>query len=434
MTLSIFILIFAAAFATGMILLGPADRYSELSAYDDSWDDVSSYRKGIKDMDVNVSNIISSPTMLYTLSEAEKKNTVYVALGIEKEYTLTEAYAIYDFFLSGGKLIIADDYGYGNSLSNRGFSEGSPGFGVEFLGARLWDNTYDKNPIFVKIPVNHMGFSGTILLNEPTAFRSGKESRVRASSSPTGASWVDVNGNGERDEGEYRMAERRENGFPVIIELQARLESGDMGRALFISDPSLFLNDMWDRENNSDFSLHIVEYLLGSDSIGSGKALVLFDESRHYTESAIPALRRDIYSWVILGLTDTNVRILAPVVIVMLLLILIIVVDNPPRLRHRFDIKHISLYNLRTPNIHSSDANRVRALFLEKIRLSSGMNMNEFKNLSTAGLAGMVGNHSLAEFLLDWDRSYSVVELENLLVAVRDWKPHRYTRGDENLD
>jgi len=433
--LFIILLLFSTAFAAGIIFLGPAERQSELSAYGDDWNDVSRYRKGIKDMGVNVSNIISSPTILDTLSPSEKKNTLFISLGVEKEYTNTEAWAIYNFYDEGGKVIIADDFGYGNSVSSASFTEGSPGFNIEFLGSRLWDNRYDKNPLFVKIPVNTMDFSGTILLNEPTSFEIPRNGEGMAYSSPAGASWVDLNDNGKRDHAESAVATKRyASGFPIIYELKREIEGGAVGRALFISDPSIFLNDMWDRENNSAFAVHLVRYLLGEDAIATGKANVLFDESRHYPVAPVPTIRSSIYSYIVLLLTDVNLRILTPVIVVMFLLILIIVVDNPPRLRHRFDIKHISLYNLRTPKIHSRDADRIRALFLEKIRLSSGMTMNNFKDLSAAQLAAMVGNNELAEFLLDWDQTYTVTELENLLVTVRDWKHRRFTRGDGHLD
>ena len=436
--LFIVVLLLIASFATAMVLLGPAERKSELSAYGNSWDDISRFRKNISDMNVDVMNIISSPTLLDLIDDpVDRKNTVFIAIGIEKKYTLTEAWAIYDFFLQGGKVIIADDFGYGNSVSDRWFSEKAVGFGVEFINSRLWESSndrYDKNPLFVKVAINSLGFHGTILMNEPTAFHPGKDSMVRAYSSPGGASWIDSNGNEKRDPEEYMSASRRERGFPLIYEMSVMSEDDIEGKALFLSDPSIFLNDMWDRYNNSAFCAHLVKYLLGDEAVSSGKATVIFDESRHYEDSPVSTIRREAYGNLVLLVTDTNLRVLTPVILVMFLLILIIVVDNPPRLRHKFDIKHMALYNLRTPKIFQRDADRIRALFLEKIRMASGMNMDDFREISASELAEMVGDGKLTEFLLDWDQSYSINQLENLLVVIRDWKPPTFPGGDEYLD
>ena len=437
------ILIFTALLTTSIILLGPSETTSELSAYDDSWDDISEFRSGILDEsgNITVSNIISSPALLNTILETDDipvQNTLFIAIGIEKNYTVSEAWAIYNFFLRGGKIIIADDFGYANSLTYKAFSPSAPGFGIEFYPVRLWDNTYEKNPLFVKVPINDMNFHGTILLNEPAAMKPPPSTRpddprIKAISSPSGASWIDLNGNGKRDLNEFKNEKFR--GFPLIYELTQRIPDKEYeGKALFISDPSLFLNEMWDRENNSEFCTHLVTYLLGDEAISSGNTRVIFDESRHVPASARSMFRQTIYTYLVLLATDTNLRILTPVIVVMILLIWIIVVDNPPRLRHRFDIKHIALYNLRTPNIHPRDTDRIRALFLEKVRLTSGMNLDEFREMSAPELERMVGDNELTEFLLDWDKSYTVSQLESLLVIIRDWKTDTYIGGDLYLD
>jgi hypothetical protein len=437
-------LIFTAIIATSIILIGPAEKTSELSAYGDSWDDISNFRSGIlgESGNITVSNIISSPTLLETILETDDipvQNTLFIAIGIEKDYTVGEALSIYNFFLRGGKIIIADDFGYVNSVSNKAFSPSHPGFGIEFKKARLWDNRFEKNPLFVKVPINDMNFHGTILLNEPSAMdpppsTRPDDPRIKALSSPAGASWVDLNGNGKRDPKEFKT-DPKFRGFPLIYELTQSITNKEyQGKALFISDPSLFLNDMWDRENNSEFCTHLVTYLLGDEAVSSGKTKVIFDESRHVPASAKSTFRQTVYTYLVLLVTDTNLRILTPVILVMILLIWIIVVDNPPRLRHRFDIKHIALYNLRTPNIHSRDADRIRALFLEKIRLASGMNLDEFREMSAPELEQMVGDNDLTEFLLDWDKSYTIGQLESLLVVIRDWKPNTYFGGDMYLD
>jgi len=62
------------------------------------------------------------------------------------------------------------------------------------------------------------------------------------------------------------------------------------------------------------------------------------------------------------------------------------------------------------------------------------MNKDDFREISASELAEMVGDGELTEFLLDWDQSYSINQLENLLVVIRDWKPLTYGGGDGYLD
>ena len=52
---------------------------------------------------------------------------------------------------------------------------------------------------------------------------------------------------------------------------------------------------------------------------------------------------------------------------------LVIVIENPSELRHRFDLGHVSLRNLVIPHVSHEDCDRIRYLFLERVRISYGL-------------------------------------------------------------
>ena len=108
-------------------LITNAKNPSQLSAYDDDWNDISDFASDV-DEDQNgkheMKTIGSRPAIITKISEIEKnatdktidiQNTVLVIIGVERSYSEFDSSAIYNFVKSGGKVIIADDSGYGNS-------------------------------------------------------------------------------------------------------------------------------------------------------------------------------------------------------------------------------------------------------------------------------------------------------------------------------
>ncbi len=515
----ILLLILSAGIISGILIWGPSDNKGQMSAYGSSWNDVSNFRKSISEMGVGVNNIVSSPMLLDTLNNTmEIHNTLFISLGVEKEYTLSEAWSIYKFFLNGGKIIIADDFGYGNSISNKDFSGGWDGFGLEFSNAPLYDGRYVKNPLFVTIPINSMDFdydfkgtylftlnseysiylangpiipelknviiknglqianeakvtkvgestwqitdvdlynhyreyrleltaegvevySYTVVLNKPSAFvpSRGKTKNVLATSSGFDIednfplSWLDKNGNGERDIAESTDARRYPGGYPLMYELTSISDDGKRGKALFISDPSLFINDMW--EFNEGFCEDLVRYMLGEEELENGDYNVVFDESRHFPNNVVTSFRQELYFTLVFLFTETNLRILTPVIIIMFLLVVIIAVDDPLRRRHIYNIRHKTIYNLHNQNIRSGDSNRIRHLLLEKVRLALGVSKEDFRQINTRRLKMLLNDDELIQFLLGPRQNLEDRELEDILIKIRDWIPGR--DGDYYLD
>ena len=109
------------------VLITNAKNPSQLSAYDNDWNDISQFANDISskgDGKHDVKTIVSRPSIMKKISEVEKNSTdttidsnktILIVIGVERSYSEYDAGAINEFLNSGGTLIIADDSGYGNS-------------------------------------------------------------------------------------------------------------------------------------------------------------------------------------------------------------------------------------------------------------------------------------------------------------------------------
>src|SRR5690349_2055914 len=74
-----------------------------------------------------VSDLVGSPSVLLGLQDPEK--VVYLAAGVSRDYRAEEASALVDFEKAGGRLLVADDFGYANTLAQK--------FGIFYFGTDL---------------------------------------------------------------------------------------------------------------------------------------------------------------------------------------------------------------------------------------------------------------------------------------------------------
>lgn len=146
------------------------------------------------------------------------------------------------FLETGGVVLLMDDYGYGNDVLE------FLGLDIRFAGQPLLDPLFCyKNQWLPKVTdlapeLNESGIN-TLVLNHATALLNTGGAEVLAWSSPT--SFLDVNGN-EKQDGELQGP------LPII----ARLAAGK-GTLAAIADPSIIINSMVDRDDNS----RLIKYL-----------------------------------------------------------------------------------------------------------------------------------------------------------------------------
>ena len=128
--------------------LVPSDPH--LSAYDDDWDDLSTFREDLKSMGVDTTSMISSPVLLGEIENPE--DTVFIVTGVEQDtislprftgdadvikftesegYSTTEINAILQYVSAGGTLIVMDDFGFSAGLADA--------FELGYSGHQLYD-------------------------------------------------------------------------------------------------------------------------------------------------------------------------------------------------------------------------------------------------------------------------------------------------------
>lgn len=176
----------------------------------------------------------------------------------------SEAFSAYDgalmgaFVRAGGALLIADDFGSGNSLL-----EGM-GASSRFSGKLVMDLSFEKKPEFpvcYDLRVDDLTRNVSALqLNYPSSVTLGASAAGFAYTSS--ASWLDANGNGLQDYGEPWGP------FPVLAR-----ESMGQGTVVLLSDPSVLINGMSDLLSNARLSDNMISYL------SSARTSVYFDES-----------------------------------------------------------------------------------------------------------------------------------------------------------
>ncbi|MDP6011232.1 MAG: hypothetical protein QF707_05510 [Candidatus Poseidoniaceae archaeon] len=142
---------------------------SQLSAYDDDWNDISAFRHDVNDMGIETRSVVSSPLLLKEIDDPG--NATFVISGVEKDaftmphfgesgfiefdepdgYSTAEIEAIVDFYKANGTVIVMDDFGFSSGLA--------AAFGWEFNGNQLYDSLY--------APTLNRSFVWTCLQIEP---------------------------------------------------------------------------------------------------------------------------------------------------------------------------------------------------------------------------------------------------------------------------
>jgi hypothetical protein len=187
--------------------------------------------------------------------DADPGRTVAVVLSPDRAYTDREAARVRAFVRSGGTLVVAEDFGpNGDRLL------AAVGAGTRFDGALLRDerSAWRSPAMPVANDVTdrsapYVGRVGSLTLNHGTTLDPGSDATVLVRSSPF--SYRDANGNASLDDDE-RLASH-----PVVA-----VEPVGEGRVVAVSDPSVFLNTMLEREGNRRFARHL---------LGSGEGVLL---------------------------------------------------------------------------------------------------------------------------------------------------------------
>jgi len=416
-------LLLMLAVLAGLPYAGP--RHSQLGAFDGGWDDISDFRADIEyrlGIPIKVRTITSSAAALDTIDDA--RGMLYMAIGVERPYAYSEWAAIARFQDRGGAVMVADDFGRGGTLLRYSGDFDQPALVHVgdvpdapwlFSGNRLADVRVDRNPLLVRVDVPVPdGRTLQLLLNDPSCFVWNEELGGEGRGGDTGTggaevlawssgrSWIDADRDGRRDPEEDSRA------YPVVV-----YEEG----MLLLSDPSVFINDMYHRYDNREVLILLVETLLPKGGT------VIIDESVHIE----PGLGGEADD---LGLRTALRAFGQPWPMGPLLMVLVVMVAvaalasrrRPMRFvphQDRLSERHMLLPG---PMTLLGDYQEARALLLQRLRYAYGLDPAELPRLPPQLVAELLGDWNLARFALQ-PMPPDPAALSAALAAIAAWTP-----------
>ena len=452
------------------VLIDTAKNPSQLSIYDDDWNDMSDFSSDL-DKDGNgkhtIKAIVSRPSIIDKIAEIEKNytnpedktinfnNTILVIIGVERKYSEYDSIAIYNFVKSGGKVVLAGDSGYANSAFHAGqdigvqwwpnkvqegcvptTDSGIIGGAVDALGygntdpkckpARLYDSNHweedihPKNNSIVIIDANieRMNFQGQLLMSSPSGLKIPKGSSSAeglAYSTQQGFLDFDQNGQGGTGESTHRNPEvwgadwPEENGVEVVAEA-----SVGEGKVILISDTSIFTNRYYTELDNKEFVTNMFEYLTDGE-----EHTIIFDESRHIQGDFISLVYVQLFG--ILGYVSSSetLGIMFLGAIILILQIVMMRVENPKPWRHLFNIYEGRLSRFRVPHAHYTHPETIKEIFIDKVRIDNGFTREEFEMLAPSKIEELLKDPILIRFIINNEKNMTLSEVEE---AIKRWK------------
>ena len=368
----LFVTILLCVFILFPILQIVVERDPQLSAYDEDWNDISDFRIALEEQDetsYNVSAILSNPAVLEEIKDPS--STLLIIAGTESPYTAIELEILVRFMEDGGSILVFGDFDYSNTIAGL--------FAIEYVGHTLWDQNYRGNVSLIETTAyirdsSNGDESYSLLLNEPVAIKDltsqqvnfwslGFEVRRQTIISTSGSSWIDSDDDGAITPDDEAAPP---SGFALGMRFDMGPKSEPLGSAVFISDSSLPINEMWNENQNSLFLKDLVKSMIGSDG------LVLFDESRHTQDSFGASLFQAGLGFYFLLSGETLIlqviRLNVLVAVLILTMALSLRQPEPRRWYHIFDIRRPRSFRSYGHNLDNGIL-ALQEVFLERIRL-----------------------------------------------------------------
>lgn len=199
---------------------------ADFSVFNTNWNGASAFGKVLYE-ESKIVPIISS---FNSIGLGNLEGTLLI-IGPDMSYSPLEVEEIRKFLEKGGTLVLIDDFGSGNQIL-----EGL-NLTARFSRVQFIDIFYSKNanfPQLIRILDPNLGAGvDRLILNVPSAIL-GAEGKIYTSK-------VTLLGNSQRE-------------YPIMSEVEY-----GRGRIVLFSDPSIFINDMFDE--NEGFIRNFVEYI-----------------------------------------------------------------------------------------------------------------------------------------------------------------------------
>ena len=294
-----------------------------------------------------------------------------------------------------------------------------------------------------------ISYNGTyrVLLNNITALELVPNNNflhnIRAVTSNEAS--VDVNGDGEIWVSSEQNEETPDLYGKFNLSVEACVKStcnpNDGGRVFFVADGSPLINAIYDysgfadgeygptdtlipQNDNRKWALDIIAEALMTSLADEGlqpsdNAMVIFDESRH-PQNAVLA---DSYNTIYFLLVYFTGEGLAMLVLFLILFIafeaVLIRKKDPDNWRHVFSIIYYGFGDAnRYP--YYSKVEKIRQVFLSKVRNQNGLTREEFHAMSARELVALINDPALAKFAIEPGK-YTLEQTVTIVKRVKAW-------------
>ncbi|MEL0100559.1 MAG: DUF4350 domain-containing protein [Euryarchaeota archaeon] len=281
----------------------------------------------------------------------------------------------------------------------------------------------------------------------PNAKTGMAKTEVRAYTSAEAT--IDVNGDGEIWVGSEQTAETPDEwgqfnlSIEVCISQDCNMKDG--GRITFIADGSILTNALYDYEGYNDGKYgeatnpiprndnrkwamdYIADSLVDPTADGSTpdapgfapNAMVIFDESRHIQ----PNLASESYNTVYFLLVYFTGEGLAMLLLFLILFIafeaVLLKKKDPEAWRHIFSIIYYGFGDANRYTYYAK-ANKIKQVFLSKVRNQNGLTREEFDSLPARELQSMIDDPILVKFVFE-NKNYSLEQTVAIVKRIKVW-------------
>ncbi len=350
---------------------------STLSTSEEGWTGASELLGIARGTGARVMVLSSTPTLL--LEDEDPDKVLFISLGPQRGYSLTETLALRKFTERGGRLLIADDGGMAAGVAED--------HGVSITKGQLYDQDFVGDVNHLKFRVSTSFFDGFVLMNRPASlfFTSGI-----ALISTSSSAWVDQNGNGLNDNLSSGSPEAQGVRYLCVLTVPDLAQKGG-GGAVFLSDPSMFMNGMLGSEGNRPFAKALIEFLLPKGG------MIVIDDSVHDPPLTSSPIRKAV-NGVALFTTDINMKIVVGTLVTVALLSIAYLYNPLERPEHVCLLDRSGVAELAEPELAAEDAREARKVLLDRVRLSNGLSIEAFSKLSWKELDRLIGDRELSVF------------------------------------
>jgi len=258
---------------------------------------------------------------------------------------------------------------------------------------------------------------------------------------------VDVNGDGEIWVSNEITPETpdRWGQFNLSIEVceRASCNPKDGGRVVFIADGSALINAIYDYEgfndgkynkktdilvpanDNRKWALDFVSEALmssvpGEEGQASENAMVIFDESRHPQNAMLADSYNTVYFLLVYFTGEGLAMLVLFVILFMTFEAVLIKKRDPESWRHVFSIIYYGFGDANRYEYYSK-VNKIRQVFLSKVRNQNGLSQEEFNSMQANELIQLINDPVLSKFAIDTSQKYTLEQSVALVKRIKAW-------------